>query len=95
MSKSKQRKQTTYSASEARANFYNILKDVSSGLVTYEITHRGEQPVVMISKDEFESWQETLDIISQPTELTAIRKAKKEKKLVSHKEVLKELGLDD
>ena len=83
---------TAYTASEARKNFYSLIKSASEGLKAFEINLRGSDPVILMSKDELESWQETLDILSNPEEVRAIEKARKEKKLISYEKVLKELG---
>ena len=55
---------TTYTVSEARENLYELVKDVSRGLKTYEIRVRGSRnSVVLINKAELESWQETLEVM--------------------------------
>lgn len=84
----------TTTASEARKNLYNLIKEASKGLKNYEITLRGiDNPVVLISKAELESWQETFDILNNPSEIEAVRKGRKEKKLISHNNLLKEISL--
>ena len=82
-----------YTASDARDNLYTLIRNASSGLTNYEITLRGNDPVMLINKAEFESWQETLDILSNKPEITAIRQARKETKNLSHRQVLTSLGL--
>lgn len=84
---------TVYSASEARKNLYNLIRSAAKGLKTYEIKLRDSDPVVLVNKAELESWQETLDILSNKEEIKAIRRAKKEKGTISHKELLKSLNL--
>ena len=86
---------TTYTASEARSNLYKLIREASKGLKAFEIRLRGSDPVVLISKEELEGWLETMDILSNPDEAEAIRKAKKEKKTISHKQLLKKLGLQN
>ncbi|OGG14800.1 hypothetical protein A2773_06900 [Candidatus Gottesmanbacteria bacterium RIFCSPHIGHO2_01_FULL_39_10] len=84
----------TYTVSEARKNLYDLVKSAAKGLTLYEITLRGEEEsVILINKSELEAWQETLDILSNPEEAKAIRKGRKQKKVISHKEMLKEIGL--
>ena len=51
-------------ANVARANFYRILDEVTTHLRQFTITHRGKQQAVVMSAEEFASWQETLEIIS-------------------------------
>ncbi|OGG03852.1 hypothetical protein A2W14_04905 [Candidatus Gottesmanbacteria bacterium RBG_16_37_8] len=82
-----------YTASEARKNLYNLIRSAAKGLKTYEIKLRDSDPVVLVNKAELEAWQETLDILSNPAEIKVIRQAKKEKKTISHKELLKSLNL--
>lgn len=80
--------------SEARKNLYDLIKEVSKGLKTYEIRLRGtSEPVMLVSKAELESWQETLDILGSPFERKAIELGRKDKKTISHKELLKSIGL--
>jgi prevent-host-death family protein len=86
---------TIYTASEARKNLYSLIKSASEGLKTFEINLRGSDPVILMSKEEVESWQETLDIMSNPEEAKALNKALKEKSTISHEQVLKKFGLDE
>lgn len=80
--------------SEARKNLYDLIREVSKGLKTYEIRLRGsEDNVILISKAELESWQETLDILNSIEEMKAINIARKEKKTISHTDLLKSIGL--
>jgi len=83
---------TTYTASEARKNLYKLIKSAATGLNSYEIKLRGEPSVILISKDELDSWLETLDVLSNPEEVEAIRISKKEKGLISYKDMLKKLA---
>lgn len=84
----------TYTVSEAREHLYELVKSASRGLKTYEIKLRGaSDSVLLINKSELEAWQETLDILSSREEIKAVRKARKEKKSLSHKDLLRTLGL--
>jgi len=86
---------STYTASEARKNLYTLLKKASRGVKAYEIILRGGAgSVVLINKAELEAWQETLDVLLSKEEIKAIKKGKKEK-TISHKDFLKEIGLED
>ena len=84
---------TTLTASETRENLYSIIKSASLGLKSFIINLRGSDPVVLISQKELESWQETLDILQNKKEITTTRLAKKEKKNISHLDMLKAIGL--
>lgn len=86
---------TQITASKARTNLYNLLKKASQGLRSYEITLRGNDPVVLVSKTELESWLETLDIIKNPEEYKTIKKAQKESTTLSHADMLKAVGVHD
>lgn len=86
--------QTVLPASTARQNLYTLIRSAAAGLRTYEITLRGVKPVVLMSKEELEGWLETLDIMSNPEEVRAIRAARRQKKLYSHQEMLRAIGLD-
>jgi antitoxin YefM len=87
--------QSSLNASDARTNLYSLIKSAAKGLRSYEINLRGHKPVVLISKEELDGWRETLDIMSNPEEVEAIRIGLKSKKTYSLKEVLKEIGLDE
>ena len=69
-------------ASKAREKLYALIKSAAKGLRSYEIKLRGSEPVILTSKAEVESWLETLEVLSSPSEAKAIRSAKKEKKLI-------------
>lgn len=88
-------KKTNYTASEARAELYSLLRDASMGIAHYEITNKYGEAAILMSKEEFESWQETLDIMSNPEEYRAIMESKKSKKTYTFEEVLKELGITE
>lgn len=81
-------------ATKARKNFFKLLDEANKpgGVVT--ITLSGEAKVVMISAEEFESWQETLEITDDKELMRGIDEAMNEKgKLYSHEEIKKKLKL--
>lgn len=80
-----------HTASDARQNFFELLKSASTGAVAHEITMRGGASVVMVSKEDLEGWMETLDILANPIEAKAIRKARKSKSWINHTDLLKQL----
>ncbi len=53
---------TTYTASQTRENLFQLIKQTATGLIKPEITLKGTEPVIMMSKAEYESWMETLSI---------------------------------
>ena len=84
---------TTYTASEARAKLYSLIKTASKGLKAFEIQLRGSDPVVLLNKSELLSWQETLDILSDKEEIKAVRKARKQRRTYTHKDMLKAISV--
>ena len=56
---------TTLSISEARKRIFDIAEEVQNPGRYYTFTEKGRPKAVLISADEFESWQETLDILQQ------------------------------
>lgn len=85
--------QTTFTASDARDNLYDLIRAAGRGLRTYEITLRGAKPVVLMSKEEMEGWLETLDIMANPEEVRAINIARKQKRNIPLEKILKDLHL--
>lgn len=53
---------TTLSISEARKRIFEIAKAVQQPGVYYTLTERGRPKAVILSAEEFESWQETLEV---------------------------------
>ena len=71
---------TTKSATEVRKDFFDILDQVERSSVPYTITKAGKPVVVMMSAEEYESWEETLDIMSNPESVKNIEEGKKDLK---------------
>lgn len=57
--------QTTLSISEARKKIFQIAQKVQKPYIHYTLTEKGRPYVVIMSADEFESWQETLEVIQE------------------------------
>lgn len=55
---------TTLPATKARKQFFKLIKAADQLGTTITITVEGEPKVVMMSVEEFEGWQETLEILS-------------------------------
>lgn len=79
-------------ANEARANFYKILEEAGRNLRQFTITHRGKPPVVVMSQEEFEGWQETLEIMSDKKLMASLRRAMKSKKVYTQEQADKIIG---
>lgn len=69
---------TTLPATEVRKNFFDILDEVSQTNVPYTITVNGVPKVVLMNADEYDSWQETLEIMSNPELVKGIEEGKKD-----------------
>lgn len=53
---------TTLPISEARKNIFRIAEKVQKPATHYTLTEKGRPKAVVISAEEFESWQETLEV---------------------------------
>ncbi len=56
---------TTLSISEARKKIFQITKDIQKPYIYYTLTEKGRPQAVIMSADEFESWQETLEVMQE------------------------------
>lgn len=82
---------TTLPANEARTNFYQILDEVGTGLRQFTISHRGKPGAVIMSIEEFEGWQETMEIMADKKLFNDILKSQKSK-IISSEEADKIIG---
>ena len=81
---------------EARKDLSKILDEVSAIHEHVTITRQGKPAAVVMSADEFESWQETLEILADPKAVAAIRRAEKDiaaGRVLPWEEVRARLGL--
>ena len=84
-----------HSASQARANLFKLLEQVNKESKPCVITSR-KGDGVLISKDDWESIQETLYLQSIPGFVESIKQAKADDEWVSEAEFMNELNdLDD
>lgn len=70
--------QNTISSTEARKRFAEIIDQVAETGARYTLTVNGKPKVVMIGAEELESIEETLDIMSSPEEMEAIRRGEED-----------------
>lgn len=87
---------TILTASQTRANIYNILDQVKNNLAQFIISHKGVPTAALIPLEELESWQETLEIMSDQKLMKQIKQGEKDIKLgktIPMDKVIKELGL--
>jgi len=87
-------------ATEARKNLFELIATAGKPGAFVMISHEGTPKVVMMSLEEFEGWQETLEIMSDPElakdirkDLKQIRSGKKMKDTVDFETVKKQLKL--
>lgn len=59
---------------EAKAKLNQLVSQVAATDEAVTITRNGRAAAVLVSHEEFESWQETADIVADPAFLTEIRK---------------------
>ena len=79
-------------ASVARANFYPILANAVDNLNRFTIKIRGKGDAIIMSKEDLEGWEETLDLLSNKKLANSLRKALRSKKTYTQEEVYKKLG---
>ena len=85
------------SISDVRANLPDLVDKVNKKLDRVTITINGKPKAVLVSAQELDSIEETLEILSNPKLMKDIRKAEKEieeGKYVTLEELQKELKLD-
>lgn len=58
--------QKAMTATQARKKFYDVIDETRHPGVFIVITHDGLPKSVVMSYEEFEGWQETLEIMSDP-----------------------------
>lgn len=83
-------------ATEARKRFYDVIDAAEHPGVSVVITHEGIPKVVVMSFEEYEGWQETFDIMSDPIlskELVKALKNRKKEKGIPWEKVKKDLKL--
>ena len=64
---------TTIPATQARTKLKDLLEEVDDAKTRVIITKKGRAKAALISIDELEGWEETLDILANKAEVHAIR----------------------
>lgn len=85
-------------ATEARNNFFDLLEKVKKGPFPVNITVKGIPQVVIMSKEEYDSWIATVETLSDPELMASIKQSEKDFKAgrySSLEKVKRELGLED
>ncbi|MBI5046064.1 MAG: type II toxin-antitoxin system Phd/YefM family antitoxin [Candidatus Yonathbacteria bacterium] len=62
-------------ATKARKDFFKLIEEANRPGYPITITVGGNPKVVMISSEEFEGWQETLEIMGDKALMEGIKKA--------------------
>lgn len=65
-------------ATHARSKFLELVDEVDKFLKRYIITKKGRPKAVLLSAEEFESWEETLYTLSHPQTMKAIREGERD-----------------
>jgi antitoxin YefM len=87
----------TLPITKAREDLTTLVANANKRLDEYVITVNGTPAAVLISADEYESWKETNDIMSDPGLVKAIKLGEKEIKQgkgIPWEDVKKDLDLD-
>lgn len=87
----------TLPITDARNNLPKLVENASKRLDEYVITVNGKPTAVLMSADEFESWKETLEILSDPKLMKDLKEAEEDIKagrVYDWEDVKKELGID-
>lgn len=87
----------TLPITKAREELTGLVDKASKRLDEYVITVNGSPAAVLMSAQEYESWKETIEILSDPTLMKAIKKGEKEidkGKGIAWEEVKNKLNLD-
>lgn len=80
------------SANVARINFYKILEEAGENMRQFIVTHRGKPPVIFMSVNEFEGWQQTLEIMADKQLVASISRALKSQKTFTQSQADKLIG---
>lgn len=87
----------TLPVTKAREELTSLVENAAKRLDEYVITVNGVPKAVLMSSDEFDSWQETMDILSDPKALREIKESEKQiarGEYVTLEQLKKELDLD-
>ncbi len=89
---------STLIVSDARTRLYDMMEEVRKYLRRFVITHHGKPQAVLMPVEDLESWEETLDILSNKKLMKDLRQAEKDRKagrMYSIEEVEKKLKLHE
>lgn len=87
---------TTLSATDARKNFFDLIDKVGKIGTPFKITVNGEPKAVLMNSEDFDSWEETLEIMSNPKLVKRIEQGEKdlrEGRSITLEELMQKEGL--
>ena len=87
----------TLPLTKAREELPKLVNAAKNSLAEFVITVNGVPAAVIMSHDEYKSWRETNEILSDSSFMLALKKGEKdikEGKVHDWKEVKKDLGID-
>ncbi len=64
---------TTLSLADARANLSKLIESAVTTHERFDVTRNGDRVAVLLSADDYDSLLETVDILSRPEEVAALR----------------------
>ncbi len=64
---------TTLSLADARANLSRLIESAVTTHERFDVTRNGDRVAVLLSADDYDALLETLDILSDPVEVAALR----------------------
>lgn len=64
---------STLSVADVRANFSRLIQSAVTTHERFEVTRNGDRVAVLMSADDYDALLETVDILSRPEEVAAIR----------------------
>mgnify|MGYP001575849897 FL=1 len=86
----------TLPVTEAREKLTELVDEVNNKFEQIEITKNGKPRAIIMSADEFDSWKETMEVLSDEQLMKDIRQAEKEfreGKSIPWEQVKEELNL--
>jgi len=81
---------------EVKNNLSELIDEISARLEHVFVTRNGKEKAVILSKKEFESWQETLEVANDEDLVNSIKKSLKEVKegkTIPLEQVIKDLQI--
>jgi len=64
----------TLSLAEARANLSKLIESAVTTHERFDVTRNGARVAVLLSADDYDALLETVDVLSRPDEVAAIRR---------------------